>query len=63
MASIKIDNLQTAGFDLFNDVENYLTELNKQELNSIIGGVISGSCIPTMTILTFTNPIVTIVQF
>ena len=40
MASIKIDNLQPAGSDLFNDSESYLNELNNQELDFVNGGSI-----------------------
>lgn len=38
MASIKINNLQPAGTDLFHDSESYLNELNNQELDVISGG-------------------------
>ena len=41
MASIKINNLQPAGTDLFNDSQNYLNELNNQELELVHGGCIS----------------------
>ena len=46
MALIKIDNLQTAGYDLFNDSENYLNELSDRELDIINGGMVT----PTMTV-------------
>ena len=38
MASIKINNLQLAGADLFNDSESYLNELNESELSFTNGG-------------------------
>lgn len=38
MAIIKINNLNTAGYDLFNDSESYLTELTDSELNMTQGG-------------------------
>lgn len=57
MASITINNLQPAGSDLFGGSENYLNELTNQELNIVNGGVISGGCIPTMTMWTLPNTI------
>ena len=59
MASIKINNLQPAGSDLFSGSENYLNELTNQELNIVNGGIISGGCIPRITICTL--PDITIV--
>lgn len=38
MASIKINNLQPAGADLFNDSEGYLSELTTDELTLTQGG-------------------------
>ena len=38
MASIKINNLQPAGSDLFNDSESYLNELTENELAMTHGG-------------------------
>ena len=45
MASIKINNLQPAGSDLFNDSENYLNELSDRET-----GLVNGGCIIIRTI-------------
>ena len=59
MASIKINNLQPAGSDLFNDSESFMNELSNQESNFINGGVVSGGCICTITI--WTLPVITIV--
>ena len=39
MASIKINNLQLAGADLFNDSEGYLNELTNDELILTKGGL------------------------
>ena len=51
MASIKIDNLQPTGSDLFNDSESYLNELNNQELELVNGGsTIELSIIITVTV-------------
>lgn len=57
MASIKIDNLQPAGSDLFNDSENYLHELSDQELDIVNGGKMDliCSCTITITITIFTR--------
>ncbi|MEH1853590.1 MAG: hypothetical protein V7L11_18400 [Nostoc sp.] len=38
MANIKINNLNTAGSDLFNDSESFLNELTDSELNMTQGG-------------------------
>ena len=38
MANIKINNLNPAGSELFNDSESYLDELTTEELNVIGGG-------------------------
>ena len=38
MASIRINNLQPTGIELFHDIENYLDELNDQEINFVNGG-------------------------
>ena len=38
MASIKINNLQPAGAELFDDSESFLNELKSQELDIISGG-------------------------
>jgi len=39
MATIKINNLNTAGSDLFNDSESFLNELTEQEVNMTNGGI------------------------
>ena len=53
MASIKINNLQSAGSDLFNDSESYLNELKNQELYLVNGGLMSISTIlPDFTVTT-----------
>jgi hypothetical protein len=46
MATIKINNLNTSGSDLFNDSESYLTELTEEEMN-LTGGF--GVCRPPST--------------
>jgi hypothetical protein len=38
MAIIKINNLNTAGFDLFNDSESYLNDLTDDEMSLTQGG-------------------------
>ena len=38
MATIKINNLNTAGFDLFNDSESYLNDLTDDEMSLTQGG-------------------------
>ncbi|QLE39980.1 class IIb bacteriocin, lactobin A/cerein 7B family [Nostoc sp. C052] len=40
MATIKINNLNAAGSDLFNDSESYLNELTNEEVTSINGGIV-----------------------
>ena len=55
MASIKINNLQPAGTDLFNDSESYLNELKNQELDVVSGGSM------TWTIIVITPPVITII--
>ena len=52
MASIKINNLQPAGSDLFNDSESYLSELKNQELDIVSGGSI------TLTLTSITPPLI-----
>ena len=52
MASIKINNLQPAGSDLFNDSESYLNELKDQELDVVNGGLVS--IIPVTITITWT---------
>ena len=51
MASIKINNLQPAGSDLFSDSENYLNELNDQELDLVNGGFFTPSITITVPII------------
>ena len=41
MANITISDLRPAGFDLFADPENYVSELSDNELGTINGGVTS----------------------
>jgi hypothetical protein len=41
MATIKINNLNTAGSDLFSDSESYLTELTEEETNLTQGGLLT----------------------
>ena len=57
MALIKINNLQPAGTDLFNDSENYLNELSNQELELVNGGksIISSITIPIIITITITR--------
>ncbi|WP_138499833.1 hypothetical protein [Nostoc sp. PA-18-2419] len=38
MATIKINNLNASGSDLFNDSESFLNELTEDELNVTKGG-------------------------
>jgi hypothetical protein len=38
MANIDISNLDNSGSDLFNDAENFLTDLNEQESGDVVGG-------------------------
>ena len=40
MANITISDLRPAGFDLFADPENYVSELSDNELGTINGGVV-----------------------
>jgi hypothetical protein len=37
MADIKISNL--SGFDLFNDAESFMSEINNESTDSIVGGL------------------------
>ena len=52
MASIKINNLQPAGSNLFNDSESYLSELTETELNTNNGGLIPTVVIVTVVVTT-----------
>ncbi|WP_157162562.1 hypothetical protein [Cylindrospermum stagnale] len=38
MANLKIDELQSAGTELFEDSESFLNELNSNELANAVGG-------------------------
>jgi len=38
MANIKVNDIKSAGSDLFSDSESYLTELSETELNTTTGG-------------------------
>ena len=38
MATIKINNLNAASSDLFNDSESYLSDLTEKELENVLGG-------------------------
>jgi hypothetical protein len=38
MSTIKISELYSAGCELFQDIENFLNELNEKESTSAIGG-------------------------
>ena len=38
MSTIQINDLQTAGFDLFNDSESYMNSLTESELTTTHGG-------------------------
>lgn len=38
MASIKINELQPAGYELFQDSESFLNDLNEQEMLATVGG-------------------------
>ena len=55
MALIKINNLQPAGTDLFNDSESFMNELNSQELELVNGGksIICTTVVITITITMF----------
>jgi hypothetical protein len=46
MANIIITEINTNGFDLFNDSDSFLSLLNDEDFNSIIGGKAeSNTCI------------------
>ncbi|MBE9168977.1 hypothetical protein IQ238_16135 [Pleurocapsales cyanobacterium LEGE 06147] len=38
MANIQLSELNPAGSELFQDSENYLNELNEQEMGHVVGG-------------------------
>ena len=38
MSEIKLSNLNPAGSELFQDSESYISELNEQEMGSVVGG-------------------------
>ena len=38
MSEIKLSNLNPAGSELFQDSESYISELNEQEMASVVGG-------------------------
>ena len=38
MAEIQLSNLNPAGSELFQDSESYISELNEQEMGSVVGG-------------------------
>ncbi len=38
MAEIQLSELRPAGSELFQDSESYISELNEQEMGSVVGG-------------------------
>ena len=38
MSEIQLSNLNPAGSELFQDSESYISELNEQEMASVVGG-------------------------
>ena len=52
MASIVISDLRPAGFDLFMDSENFLSELSDGELSVISGGGFSFFCSSQFCVIT-----------
>jgi hypothetical protein len=47
MANIKINDIKPAGVEFFADSENFMSELNENDINYIIGGktdIITKSC-------------------
>ncbi len=38
MATINISDIRPAGYDLFSDDDKYMSDLNNDELNRVVGG-------------------------
>jgi len=49
MAEINVSNLHPVGSDLFSDSENYISELNDNEVGTINGGLVNVSVLCTAT--------------
>jgi hypothetical protein len=39
MSQIKVDDIKVSGLDLFSDSENFLTHLDSNEVDNIVGGL------------------------
>lgn len=66
MATIKVKDIALTGYNLFDDTESYLSDLNDSESGSIQGGLFIPPCFPRPTIFTppgpiftFTRPVIT----
>lgn len=51
MAKIKLSELSPAGFELFQDVENFLPELSDREIENVIGGNNSAATVSIKTMV------------
>ncbi len=62
MPNIQISELTPAGFDLFQDSENFLNELRNDELLGVIGGATLASLINFKSNISIQSQIITAVS-
>jgi hypothetical protein len=54
MATIKINELNPAGSDLFNDSESFMSDLTDEQVNSTRGGCLAGVAAAFTTLISST---------